>query len=130
MNEYLKERPEKAFLLFTKVYIYMTRTKKKWSQLTQEEKETPGFRWDCAKMYFLSRKPLTEEQIINYITTDTTELNEPEDTTNSKSVKNKKLLNLLNTKDYIIYPFFPLRACDVKVLLNTIGIRMLHMIDN
>lgn len=130
MNEYLKERPEKAFLLFTKVYIYMTGTKKKWSELSQEEKETPGFRWDCVKMCFLSKNPLTEEQIINYIKTDTTELNEPPNTTNSKSIKNKKLMSLLTTKDYIIYGYFPLRACDVKVLLNTIGIRMLHFIDN
>jgi hypothetical protein len=124
VNEYLKEHPENAFLLFTKVYIYYNNTSTPWNKLTQKQKDNKNFRWTCAKMYFLSHKPLTKKQIKHYIENDTTELNEPGKTTNKKTI-NKKM----KSEDYVIYPYFPMRGGDVKVLCNALGLRMLHFVD-
>jgi len=51
MNEYLKEHPERGFLLFTKVYCYGT-NKGKWRSLSQADKDSKTFKWDVYNTLF------------------------------------------------------------------------------
>ncbi len=128
MHEHLKEHPEEAFMLFTKVYIYSNNTNKKWSQLIQQDKDSKDFKWSVIKLLFLSKNPLTELDIKEYWK-NSPELDDPPDSTNTKAVdgtaKWKK-----KTEDYIIYNYFPVTAYDVKLILNILGIRMTHFIEN
>lgn len=128
MHEHLKEHPEKAFILFTKVYIYYNNTKTPWSKLKQKQKDNKNFKWFVSKLFCLSKNPLTKKDVIEYWD-NCPEFDTQKVTTNSKSVSiahNWKVC----TKDHIIYGWHPVKAYDVKVLLNTIGIGMCHFIEN
>lgn len=125
MNEYLKEHPERAFISFYKVYIYGT-NKGKWTELSQEDKDSPGFKWDVSKAFFLSKRRITAEDVKNHFTVNgcKCEGEDPEGTTNTKCKKSKL------TKDYVIYGGIPLTGYDAKLLLNVIGLRMLHFVES
>ena len=126
MHEYWKEHPEKAFMLFTKVFIYKNNSGTKWSELTQDQKDDPEFKWSCTKMFVLSKRPISPE--------DAKRAYE-----NSPEMDDVNLPNSTNSKaddphsgwpsDFVIYPFFPCSAYDVRLLINTVGLRRLHFFE-
>ena len=130
MHEYLKEHPEKSFLLWQSVYIYHTNTKKKWSELTQKDKDNKNFKWFASKMFMLAKKPVTVADIEKYIK-ESPEFDDMDipNSTNSKS-SNPSDSWKHHSVDYVIYGWFPLTHYDVKLLFNVMSPRMLHLINN
>lgn len=128
MHENLKTHPEKAFMLFYKVYIYITNTDKKWNDLTTKQKEKRGFKWGCVKLFVMSNGKITKQDIEKHIET-CPEMFQYIDGVNKK----KHRFNSSNwnkySEDYVIYEPHPITEYDAKLLLNTIGVRMLHFIN-
>ena len=125
MNEDLKRHPDKAFMLFQKVYIYYTNTKKPWIELSEKEKNSKKFKWYCDKWFVLSKKQVTEKQVIEHIKT-CPELKESADDILKNNVDpTKKWKHHSIWTD--VYKGFPIRdEHEFKLLVNTIGLRMLH----
>ena len=125
MNEDLKRHPELAPYLFTKVYIYVTNTKKPWNQLTEKDFADKKFKWYCNKWFFISSKKLTEDVVKEHIN-DCPELREKLDDISKKTPNLNKNWKF-KSEWYNIYPEVPLRdEGELKLLVNTIGLRMLH----
>ncbi len=127
MNEDLKRNPSKAFMLFTKVYVYTTNTKKPWHKLKTKEMNSKKFEWYCQKWFFMSRTHPTEADVKHHLKT-CPELKETED----NILKNNFGPKWKHTSYfYHIYDSYPLKdAYDFKLLINTIGLRMLHVVNN
>jgi len=128
MHGDLSRNPEKAFMLFTKVYVYNTNTKKPWNKLTAKQRNHKNFQWTCSKWFFVSNEPLTIEDVNNHII-DCPELKESADNILKNNVNPVKKWKQ-NAAWADIYAFFPLTEYDLKLLLNVIGIRMLHFVNN
>ena len=125
MNEDLKRNPEKAMLLFTKVYIYGTNTKKPWDKLNKKEMNKSTFKWECGKWFFLSKHHPTKEQVIEHIKSC------PELVEDADNILKNNKRSEMKAHFYHIYESYPLRNEEqLKLLLNTIGVRMLHFINN
>jgi len=127
INEILKVN-KNGFMVFTKVYIYNTNTKKKWIDLTEKDKNSDKFSWYCEKWFFISKKDITEENVLEHFKY-CPELN-GEDKNSYIFKKHKKPdKDWKNHSKWIrIYDSYPLTVYDFKLLLNVIGIRMLHFI--
>jgi hypothetical protein len=129
MNEDLRRHPERAFLLFTKVYQYTTNTKNPWNMLTDKERNDKTFQWSCNKWFFISKHPLTEAQCLRHIRT-CPELYEEVDNVLKNNVDPSKKWKYISHW-FDIYEAYPLRNEEqFKLLVNTIGLRMLHFVEN
>lgn len=123
MHEKLKMHPEEAFMLFTKIYIWYANTKTPYTKLTVKEKEGKNFKHEVAKIFCISKHKVTPENIELYL------LNSPEEDL-APHFKKKRNQSWVKSVDYEIYGYHPISAYDLKLLLNVIGIRMLHFIEN
>ncbi len=129
MNLDLSRNPEKALLLFTKVYIYTTNTKKPWIELTPKQRNAKNFEWYCPKWFFLSKKPLSQLGVIKHIKTCPELVESADNILKNNAQVDKKWKHKSFWCD--IYPFYPLRdEKDLKTVINTIGVRMLHFVNN
>lgn len=128
MHQNLKNHLDQAFLLWQKVYIYITNTKRPWDELPMKEREDKKFKWTCVKLFVLSNKPISKKDVEEHMKT-CPETYEYVEGTN----KNGFDLNPNNWKPcsvwYDIYPPFPLTEYDAKLLINTVGLRMCHFIN-
>lgn len=128
MHQNLKQHKDKAFLVFHRVYIYLTNTKQPWDKLTNKQREAKGFDWKVIKLFVMTNGPLTKEHIIQHME------NCPETFEYVDGV-NKGGLDLVvkdwkQTSNYFeIYEGFPLTEYDAKLLINTLGLRMCHFIN-
>jgi len=127
MNEDLKRNPNKAFMLFQKAYIYHTNTKKPWIKLTDKEKNNKKFRWYCNKWFILSNHQVTEAEVLEHIN-NCPELKESADKILKNNINPTK--NWKHHSEWVdVYKTFPIRdEHEFKLLVNTIGLRMLHFI--
>ena len=127
MNEHLKSHTDKAFMMFTKVYIYNTNTKKPWDKLTEKDKTNKKFKWYCEKWFCISKGKITSDDMKNHLKI-CPELKEPEGSINERHVNFTKGW-VRHSKFYRMYDAYPLTEYDLKLLLNVIGIRMLHFVN-
>lgn len=124
MNEDLKRHPEQRLLYFTKVYVYTTNTKKPWNKIDLNDKK---LEWFCAKWFCISKDILTENMVKNHIN-NCPELKESIDDLSKKNSDPSKNWKY-KSEWYHIYPEVPLKdEGELKLLINTIGLRMLHFI--
>lgn len=128
MNEDLRRNPDKAMMLFTKVYVYTTNTKKPWDKLKPKELNDKKFQWFCNKWFFISKTPLTEEKVNKHIE-NCPELYEEADSILTNNIDPTKKWKH-TSKWAHIYNSYPLRNEEqFKTLVNCIGLRMLHFVD-
>jgi len=129
MNEDLRRNLDKAFLLFTKVYIYNTNTKKPWNRITNKEMNSKKFKWYCSKWFCISKHPITAKEVENHIIS-CPELVEDKDNV-LKNCASPSKGRKHHSVWYDVYDPYPLRNEEqLKILINTIGLRMLHFIEN
>lgn len=127
MHEHLKMQPEKAFMHFTKVYVYHTNSKKPWNKLTEEEKMKKGFEWGVSKWFCVSKKtPLTQKDIEHHLKICPENI-EVIPGPNTKAIEKRKNIG---SSYYHIYPSHPLTEYDLQLLLSVIGTRMIHFVEN
>ena len=129
MYEDLKRNLDKAMLLFTKVYVYHTNTKKPWNELTPKQMNDTKFKWACGKWFMLSNDTITSNQVKTHIKS-CPELVEDADkilkNNNNPFAKWKQ-----HSEWYNIYEAYPIKGeLELKLLINTIGLRMLHFVNN
>ena len=128
MNEHLKAHMNLAFMRFVKVYVYHTNTKKPWDKLTEKERNAKDFKWLCQKWFCVSKNELKAKDIKKHFDI-CPELKEPEGSVNEKHVDLYKGWKQ-HSEYYKIYPEYPLTEYDLKLLLNVVGIRMIHFVNN
>lgn len=128
MREDLRRNKDKSFLLFTKCYVYTTNTRVPWDKLTLEEMNNSDFRWYCVKWFFISKRVLTEQEVENHVK-NCPELQESADELSKRSVDVG--CNFVEKSEwYNLYESYPIaNEYDLKLLINTIGLRMIHFVD-
>lgn len=126
MNEDLKRHPDKALYHFIKVYVYHTNTIQPWDKLSPKDMGKKTFRWSVTKWFFISKTPtLTKKDIEGHIQ-NCPELKESIDDLASKNISPTASWRTISHY-YHIYPSIPLKdEGEYKLLVNTIGLRMLH----
>jgi hypothetical protein len=127
MNEMLKVN-KNGFMVFTKVYIYNTNTKKPWNELTEKDKNKNEFSWYCEKWFFVSKRKINELDVIEHFKYCPELIGEDKDSWIFKKHKKPDGDWKNHAKWVRIYPSAPLTVYDFKLLLNVIGIRMLHFV--
>jgi len=127
MHQHLKQHPERAFLHFIRVYCYITNTKKPWDKLTNAQREHKDFKWTVRKWFFAANAPIITVEDIKHHETICPELDRTpgvndkcEDPTDDWKCR---------SEFYEIYPPFPLTEYDTQLLINTLGLRMFHMMN-
>ncbi len=129
MNENMKDN-ETAYMYFHKVYIYVTNTKTKFSQLTEKEKKKKNFQWYSIKHFLLAKnKVKTMDEVLDVINKDP-DLREEQSGVNDRGVKTDDKQWKHKSYDYVIYGCQPLTVYDVKLLLNIFGIRLFRFFVN
>jgi len=127
MNLDYKNGTKKPMLLFTKVYVYKTNTKKPWDKLTTKEFDSKKFEWTCIKWFMVSNEPLTEQEVKDHIKS----CPELENNKFDKHLPKDKTKNKNTSYWYDIYAEQPIVGeYDLKLLIDTIGLRMLHFVNN
>ena len=125
MNMDYKNGRKKPMLLFSKVYVYKTNTKKPWNKLTEKQLNDKKFQWSCIKWFIISNKELTEKDVKTHISS-CPELENNEFDKHLPGIKWKHESYWFN-----IYNPVPItKEYDLKLLIETIGLRMLHFINN
>lgn len=125
MNLDYKNGAKKPMLLFTKIYIYATNTKKPWNKLTEKDMDNKKFQWTCTKWFIISNNPLVIKEVEEHIKSC------PE-LENNKFDKHVPKSRWKNTSYwYEMYTPTPIVGeYDLKLLIEAIGLRMLHFINN
>ena len=118
-----------AFMWFSKVIIYKTNTKKKWSKLTKRETKAKGFKFIAPKLFVVSKnREVTQQQIEDALLTNP-DFNEQQSGINDKSGSLTKDWKYCSS-DYIIYGAHPITEYDLKLIINLLGIRMIQFVSN
>ena len=132
MNEDLKRNPDKAFMHFTRVYVYITNTKKPWDELKDKEMKSKKFKWNVSKWFCVSKNKLKREDLIKHFE-ECPEIHEKGyDGINKrqeemfKKPKGWKHQSLF----FHIYESRPLEVYDLKLLIECLGLRMTHFVKN
>ena len=128
MHQNLKHHKDQAFLVFHRVYIYITNTKKPWNELTNKQREHKKFKWRVVKLFVMANGPITPADIEWHMA------NCPETFEYAAGVNDSNFdLTVPEWKhcshDYHIYEGFPLTEYDTKLLINTLGLRMCHLVN-
>lgn len=127
MHENLKTQPDKVFMWFQKIYEYKTNTGK-WRDLTEKDRQKKNFQWTIVKMFAVSKNPMTAEDYYKHLK-ECPELKEDVPGTNDKAVHRHPKWRKTYS-DALVYTPHPITPYDLKMLLNTIGIRMIHFVEN
>lgn len=127
MHQNLKRNKDRSFLRFTRVYIYCSNTRKPWNKLTKAEQDDKNFKWFCRKWFVVSNGDITEDDMKNH------EKNCPEVYEYIEGVNDNVENPAKDWKQcsfwYDIYESFPLTEYDLKLLINVLGLRMVHFIN-
>lgn len=114
---------DEPLLYFQKVYVYITNTDKPWNKLTNEDMSKKKFSYVCHKWYFIVKKKLSKRDIDKHFRT----CNDGHNVSEFYDMAKKRDIGYSVFYDF--YEPVPLSEYDLKLLLNTIGIKILHFVN-